>query len=131
MNSECTLSRQCFHGQRLELEAEVVQATVHCVLDNDPRQTIPEEIRVKVLEAAHKLGLSALRAGRLTPAGQTPHCAGGMARIRRGRDEHTDDSRTGISSCEDLVRYLSFPYVARRERGLGHHRAHELLAMAR
>jgi DNA-binding LacI/PurR family transcriptional regulator len=49
MNSECTLSRQCFHGQRLELEAEVVQATVHCVLDNGPRQTIPEEIRVRYL----------------------------------------------------------------------------------
>jgi hypothetical protein len=87
MNSECTLSRQCFHGQRLELEAEVVQATVHCVLDNDPCQTIPEEIWVKVLEAAHKLGLSALRASRLA-------------------------------------------YIARRERGLGHHRAHELLGMA-
>ncbi len=86
-NNEAALSRQCFHGERLELEGEVVQATVHCRLNNDSRQTIPEEIWVKVLEAAHKLGLSALRASRLA-------------------------------------------YIARRERGLGHHRAHELLGMA-
>jgi hypothetical protein len=65
MNNKATLSRQCFHGERLELEGEVVQATVHCVLNNDSRQTTSEEIWVKVLEVAHKLGLSALRASRL------------------------------------------------------------------
>ncbi len=36
-------------------EAGVSQATVSYVLNNDPRQTIPEETRAKVLEAAQKL----------------------------------------------------------------------------
>ena len=44
MNNKATLSRQCFHGERLELEGEVVQATVHCRLNNDSRQTTSEEI---------------------------------------------------------------------------------------
>ncbi len=36
-------------------EAGVSQATVSYVLNNDPRQTIPEDTRAKVLEAARKL----------------------------------------------------------------------------
>jgi hypothetical protein len=51
MNNESALSRLCFHGKRLETEAKVSQATVRYVLNNDPHQTIPEETRVKVLEA--------------------------------------------------------------------------------
>jgi DNA-binding LacI/PurR family transcriptional regulator len=37
-------------------EAGVSQATVSYVLNNDPRQSIPEETRAKVMEAARKLG---------------------------------------------------------------------------
>lgn len=37
-------------------EAGVSQATVSYVLNNDPRQTIPEETRERVLAAANKLG---------------------------------------------------------------------------
>jgi DNA-binding LacI/PurR family transcriptional regulator len=56
MNNEAALRRLCFHGERLQAETGVSQATVSYVLNNDPRQTIPEETRVKILEAAHKLG---------------------------------------------------------------------------
>ncbi len=37
-------------------EAGVTQATVSYVLNNDPRQSIPQETRARVLEAARKLG---------------------------------------------------------------------------
>ena len=53
MNNEAALSRLCFHGERLQAETGVSQATVSNVLNNDPRQTIPEETRVKILEATH------------------------------------------------------------------------------
>jgi len=45
MNNEAALSRLCFHGERLQAETGVSQATVSYVLNNHPRQTIPEETR--------------------------------------------------------------------------------------
>lgn len=37
------------------LKAGVSQATVSYVMNNDPRQSIPEETRIKVMDAARKL----------------------------------------------------------------------------
>ena len=52
-------------------EAGVSQATVSYVLNNDPRQTIPEETRVRVKEAALKLGYQPYAPARLLRTGKS------------------------------------------------------------
>ena len=52
-------------------EAGVSQATVSFVLNNDPRQTIPEETRARVMEAARKLDYQAYAPARLLRTGKS------------------------------------------------------------
>jgi DNA-binding LacI/PurR family transcriptional regulator len=52
-------------------EAGVSQATVSYVLNNDPRQSIPEETRVRVVEAAKRLGYQPYAPARLLRSGKS------------------------------------------------------------
>ena len=52
-------------------EAGVSQATVSYVLNNDPRQTIPEDTRAKVLEAVRKLDYQPYAPARSLRTGQS------------------------------------------------------------
>ena len=52
-------------------EAGVSQSTVSFVLNNDPRQSIPEETRAKVIEAARKLDYQPYAPARLLRTGQS------------------------------------------------------------
>lgn len=52
-------------------EAGVSQATVSYVLNNDPRQSIPEETRTRVLEAVKKLGYQPYAPARMLRSGKS------------------------------------------------------------
>lgn len=52
-------------------EAGVSQATVSYVLNNDPRQSIPEETRARVLEAARKLDYQPYAPARMLRSGRS------------------------------------------------------------
>lgn len=52
-------------------EAGVSQATVSYVLNNDPRQSIPEETRARVLEVARKLGYQPYAPARMLRSGKS------------------------------------------------------------
>jgi len=75
-------SKQRLTSHDVARESGLSRATVSYVLNNDPRQTIPEETRQRVLKAARKLGYRPSAAARALRAGYSQLILGGVQFIK-------------------------------------------------